>query len=170
MNMLSRRSGRYPTVRVGQFLGKGGSAVDGHNPGHRRLFFAANLAMFMIGLGFAVRANIAGSLQRELFDRLDLANSTRMVGQALGITFTGFALIRRLHQHETSLGNSDRVCREMEVFTDFQPHCLVTGVRPEFLRISPLILFCFSASMVDCRAGLFMYSPSIWPFPILLLV
>ena len=61
-------------------------------PNRKRLFFAANLAMFMIGLGFAVRANIAVSLQRELFDRLDLANSTHMVGQALGITFTGFAV------------------------------------------------------------------------------
>ena len=61
-------------------------------PNHKRLFFAANLAMFMIGLGFAVRANIAASLQRELFDRLDLSNSTHMVGEALGITFTGFAV------------------------------------------------------------------------------
>lgn len=57
-----------------------------------RLFFTANLSMFMIGLGFAVRANIASSLQSELFDRIDLASSASMVGQALGITFTGFAL------------------------------------------------------------------------------
>lgn len=60
---------------------------------HRgRLFFTANLSIFMIGLGFAVRANIAGGLQRDLFDHLDLANSAGMVGEALGITFTGFAL------------------------------------------------------------------------------
>lgn len=58
----------------------------------KRLFFAANLSLFMVGLGFAVRANIASALQREIFDRLDLANSASMVGQALGITFTGFAL------------------------------------------------------------------------------
>ncbi|HSB95490.1 MAG TPA: MFS transporter [Spongiibacteraceae bacterium] len=58
----------------------------------RRLFFTANLAMFMIGLGFAVRANIASSLQAELFDRVDLAHSAAMVGTALGITFSGFAL------------------------------------------------------------------------------
>lgn len=57
-----------------------------------RLFFTANLAMFMIGLGFAVRANIASSLQSELFDRIDLAHSAAMVGAALGATFTGFAL------------------------------------------------------------------------------
>lgn len=58
----------------------------------RRLFFIANLSIFMIGLGFAVRANIAGDLQRSIFDVLDLANSATRVGQALGITFTGFAL------------------------------------------------------------------------------
>lgn len=58
----------------------------------RRLFFTANLSIFMIGLGFAVRANIASSLQSELFDRLDLANSAGMIGAALGITFSGFAL------------------------------------------------------------------------------
>lgn len=57
-----------------------------------RLFFTANLSIFMIGLGFAVRANIASSLQRDIFDRLDLSHSAGMVGTALGATFTGFAL------------------------------------------------------------------------------
>lgn len=57
-----------------------------------RLFFIANLSIFMIGLGFAVRANIATDLQREMFDVLDLRNSATLVGQSLGITFTGFAL------------------------------------------------------------------------------
>lgn len=58
----------------------------------KRLFFTANLAMFMIGLGFAVRASIAKDLQRDLFDLVDPANSAGMVGESLGITFTGFAL------------------------------------------------------------------------------
>lgn len=58
----------------------------------RRLFFMTNLSIFMIGLGFAVRANIASDLQRDLFDHVDLAGSAGMVGQSLGITFTGFAL------------------------------------------------------------------------------
>ncbi|WP_116368199.1 MFS transporter [Parahaliea mediterranea] len=57
-----------------------------------RLFLIGNLSIFMIGLGFAVRANIAGDLQRDIFDVLDVANSAAMVGEALGITFTGFAL------------------------------------------------------------------------------
>ena len=46
----------------------------------------------MIGLGFAVRANIAPDLQAEIYDPIDLANSAAMVGSALGATFTGFAL------------------------------------------------------------------------------
>ena len=67
------------------------------NPAHqhlnlKRLFLIGNLSIFMIGLGFAVRASIAADLQRDIFDVLDVANSAAMVGEALGITFTGFAL------------------------------------------------------------------------------
>ncbi|MFT7404714.1 MFS transporter [Zhongshania sp.] len=58
----------------------------------RRLYLIGNLSIFMIGLGFAVRANIAGYLQTEIFNFIDLANSAAMVGEALGATFTGFAL------------------------------------------------------------------------------
>jgi MFS family permease len=58
----------------------------------RKLFFAANLSIFMIGLGFAVRANVAGEIQRGIFNTIDLASSGTMIGQALGATFIGFAL------------------------------------------------------------------------------
>ncbi len=58
----------------------------------RRLFIIGNLAIFMIGFGFAVRANIAADIQVELFDPLDLARSASMVGETIGATFTGFAL------------------------------------------------------------------------------
>ena len=58
----------------------------------KRLFVVSNLAIFMIGLGFAVRANIAGDLQTDLFDALDLARSAAMVGEVIGATFIGFAL------------------------------------------------------------------------------
>ena len=58
----------------------------------KRLYYVGNLSIFMIGLGFAVRANIAPSLQAQIYDKIDLANSAAMVGEALGITFTGFAL------------------------------------------------------------------------------
>ncbi len=58
----------------------------------KRLYYVGNLSIFMIGLGFAVRANIAPDLQADIYDQIDLANSASMVGEALGITFTGFAL------------------------------------------------------------------------------
>jgi MFS family permease len=60
--------------------------------GRRRLFVLSNLAIFMIGLGFAVRANIAADLQGDLFNELDLARSAAMVGEVIGATFIGFAL------------------------------------------------------------------------------
>lgn len=57
-----------------------------------RLYHIGNLSIFMIGLGFAVRANIAPNLQHEIYDRIDPLRSAAMVGEALGATFTGFAL------------------------------------------------------------------------------
>lgn len=58
----------------------------------RLLFVLSNLAIFMIGLGFAVRANIASDLQTDMFDVLDLARSAAMVGEVIAATFIGFAL------------------------------------------------------------------------------
>ena len=63
-----------------------------HGIDRKRLYHVGNLSIFMIGLGFAVRANIAPNLQEEIYDKIDLANSAAMVGEALGATFTGFAL------------------------------------------------------------------------------
>lgn len=57
----------------------------------RRLLITANLAVFSIGLGFAVRAAIADDLRVRLFDVIDATQSAAMVGQALGMTFLGFA-------------------------------------------------------------------------------
>jgi MFS family permease len=56
-----------------------------------RLFLIANLSIFMIGLGFAIRANIAGDIQVDLFNQIDLASSGSMIGRVLGATFIGFA-------------------------------------------------------------------------------
>ena len=58
----------------------------------KRLYLIGNLSIFMIGLGFAVRANIAPDLQADIYDQIDLATSATKVGEALGATFTGFAL------------------------------------------------------------------------------
>lgn len=58
----------------------------------KRLFLVGNLSIFMIGLGFAVRASIASDIQNDLFNQLDLARSAGLVGEVLGATFIGFAL------------------------------------------------------------------------------
>ncbi|MDG2047377.1 MAG: MFS transporter [Halioglobus sp.] len=58
----------------------------------KRLYHLGNLSIFMIGLGFAVRANIASNLQEDIYDKIDLVNSAAMVGEALSATFMGFAL------------------------------------------------------------------------------
>ena len=66
--------------------------MNSHQIDRRRLYHIGNLSFFMIGLGFAVRANIAPYLQHQIYDHLDSARSAAMVGEALGATFTGFAL------------------------------------------------------------------------------
>jgi hypothetical protein len=58
----------------------------------QKLYYIGNLSIFMIGLGFAVRANIAPNLQAEIYEYIDAANAAAMVGEALGSTFIGFAL------------------------------------------------------------------------------
>ncbi|MEJ6540887.1 MAG: MFS transporter [Halioglobus sp.] len=58
----------------------------------KRLYHVGTLSIFMIGLGFAVRANIASNLQEDIYDKIDLANSAALVGEALSATFMGFAL------------------------------------------------------------------------------
>jgi hypothetical protein len=57
----------------------------------KRLLLIGNLSIFLIGLGFAVRTSISGSLQTDIYSVLDLANSAGRVGEALGYTFLGFA-------------------------------------------------------------------------------
>lgn len=69
-----------------------GIASQSTDSNRRLLFFLSNLAIFMIGLGFAVRASIAGDLQSDLFNGLDLARSAAMVGEVISATFIGFAL------------------------------------------------------------------------------
>ncbi|WND02947.1 MFS transporter [Temperatibacter marinus] len=58
----------------------------------KKLYYVGNLSILMIGLGFAIRANIAPNLQADIYDKIDLASSAAAVGSAMGATFTGFAL------------------------------------------------------------------------------
>lgn len=67
-------------------------ALEGQYIDQKRLFLIGNLSIFMIGLGFAVRATIAADLQTDIYDVIDISKSASMVGEAIGLTFTGFAL------------------------------------------------------------------------------
>ena len=58
----------------------------------KRLYYVGNLSIFMIGLGFAVRTSISPHLRDEIYNQIDLVNAGRLVGEAIGVTFTGFAL------------------------------------------------------------------------------
>jgi len=58
----------------------------------KRLFFTANLAMFMIGFGFAVRANIAGIFSGIYSTMWILRIQPIWWGNHCALTFTGFAL------------------------------------------------------------------------------
>lgn len=58
----------------------------------QKLYYIGNLSIFMIGLGFAVRANIGPNLITDIYENIDMANAAHMVGEALGSTFVGFAL------------------------------------------------------------------------------
>ena len=68
------------------------SAKGGDEKNRRLLFILSNLAILMIGLGFAVRSNIAPDLQADVFNAIDLARSAAMVGEVIAATFIGFAL------------------------------------------------------------------------------
>ena len=67
-------------------------SMDNQPLNRQRLHHIGNLSIFMIGLGFAVRASIAPDLQANIYDQIDLTNSAALLGEALGATFTGFAL------------------------------------------------------------------------------
>lgn len=56
-----------------------------------KLFIISLIALFTSGLSAALRATIAGDIQGDYLDAIDLASSTMMIGEILGISFLGFA-------------------------------------------------------------------------------
>ena len=61
-----------------------------YNPA--RLLMISSLALVMVGIGAAFRANIATELQTIFLDPIDRVHSAEMIAQILGIPFLGFAL------------------------------------------------------------------------------
>ena len=65
------------------------SASTAYHPG--RLLFVSSLALTMVGIGAAFRANIATDLQTSFLNPIDPAHSGEMLAQILGVPFLGFA-------------------------------------------------------------------------------
>lgn len=55
-----------------------------------RLFVVSSMALTMAGIGFALRSDIAGDLERIFFD-LDPTGSAELLGNVTGLPFLGFA-------------------------------------------------------------------------------
>lgn len=57
----------------------------------KKLFIISLIALFTSGFSAALRAAIASDIQGQYLDAIDLATSTIMIGEILGISFLGFA-------------------------------------------------------------------------------
>jgi MFS family permease len=64
--------------------------ADGFNRG--ALFWICVLALFTAAVSFSLRTGVSGAIQEGVFNPIDAANSGRMIGDALGASFLGFAL------------------------------------------------------------------------------
>jgi MFS family permease len=70
----------------------GGTAPQGRVYQKSRLLAVSSLALVMAGVNAAVRANIAGDLQRTFLDPIDRVHSAEMIATVLGVPFLGFAI------------------------------------------------------------------------------
>ncbi|MBV1901185.1 MAG: MFS transporter [Kordiimonadaceae bacterium] len=58
----------------------------------RKLFWIGLIALFTAGMSASLRATIAGDIKSDYLDALDLLNSGKMIAEALGVSFLGFAI------------------------------------------------------------------------------
>src|SRR4051812_15915955 len=70
----------------------GGTTSQSRTYQKGRLLMVSSLALVMAGVNAAVRANIAGDLQRNFLDPIDRAHSAEMIATVLGVPFLGFAI------------------------------------------------------------------------------
>ena len=67
-----------------------GSGADGTS-NRATLFTISLLALFTAAMAFSLRVAASGAIKEALYDPVDIANSGRMIGDALGAAFLGFA-------------------------------------------------------------------------------
>ncbi len=64
--------------------------TDDYN--RRKLFWIGLIALFTAGMSASLRATIAGDIKADYLDAIDLLNSGKMIAEALGVSFLGFAI------------------------------------------------------------------------------
>lgn len=64
--------------------------TDSYN--RRKLFWIGLIALFTAGMSASLRATIAGDIKADYLDTIDLLNSGKMIAEALGVSFLGFAI------------------------------------------------------------------------------
>jgi hypothetical protein len=66
------------------------SAASAYN--RRAIFWICVLALFTAAVANSMRIAASGAIQSAIFDPIDAANSGKLIGEALGAAFSGFAL------------------------------------------------------------------------------
>ncbi len=67
------------------------TTISGQTYNRSALFWISVLALFTAAFAFSLRIAASGAIKEALFDSVDMANSGRMIGDALGAAFLGFA-------------------------------------------------------------------------------
>ena len=73
-------------------LNRGGFKMQTDDYNRRKLFWIGLIALFTAGMSASLRATIAGDIKADYLDAIDLLNSGKMIAEALGVSFLGFAI------------------------------------------------------------------------------
>jgi MFS family permease len=101
-------------------------AAGGYN--RRALFWICVLALFTAAMAFSLRTAASGAIKAAIFDRIDPANSGRLIGDALGATFAGFAISLLIVSPLLDVLGAKRVLLTASL-------CFIAG--PAFMVIAP---------------------------------
>ncbi len=96
----------------------------------RALFWICVLALFTAAMAYSLRIAASGAIKAAVFDPVDPANSGRLIGDALGAAFGGFALSLLVISPILDLVGAKRVL----LFASF---CFVTG--PLLMVVAPTV-------------------------------
>ncbi|RFB06034.1 MFS transporter [Parvularcula marina] len=116
----------------------------------RALFWISVLALFTAAVSFSLRTGASGAIQAGVFNPIDAANSGRLIGEALGASFLGFALSLLVISPFLDRFGAKRVLL-------FASACFIAG--PILIILAPMmgaggmIIFMVKFGMILCGLG-----------------